>query len=109
MDWRGGWRTTEFWITLTVVVAMLAERFGASAAAPWDVVVAGVAAGLYAISRGLAKRQAAQPEGASAAQLREELARLLAAVRPDGSAGLHAPVAPPAAGSAPGPKFNGQP
>lgn len=106
MDWRGGIKTTEFWITATVVVAMLAERFGAGAAAPWDVVVAGVAAGLYAISRGLAKRVAANPGAISAAQLREELARALAGLPAGSGAGLHTPSAPPAGGGQA--KLNGQ-
>lgn len=53
---RSGWKTTEFWI---VVLAMIAAGLGWLAGvvpAEWAVIAQAIASGLYATSRGLAKR-----------------------------------------------------
>lgn len=64
---NAGWKTTEFWLTATIVVAALLDLAGPRLADPWDLIAAGVAAGCYTVSRGLTKR------GGSNAELQQQL------------------------------------
>lgn len=49
---KPGYKTTEFWIT---TATSLWSIFSGMVPAPWNVAVPIVAAGMYSISRGLAK------------------------------------------------------
>lgn len=52
MNTKPGYKTTEFWL---VLVFSIWSMFGGSVPAPWNVGIPMLAAGLYAIARGLAK------------------------------------------------------
>lgn len=70
---KSGWKTTEFWVTVLLMASTLAgwiaERLDGDAA----LIVAAVASGMYATSRGLAKK------GAGDAQLRDQVLRAVGA------------------------------
>ncbi len=64
---KSGWKTSEFWISATIVLAALLDLAGPRLAEPWDLIAAGLAAACYTISRGLAKR------GGTNAELQQQL------------------------------------
>jgi hypothetical protein len=53
---RNGWKTSEFWVTLLVVLGTLFESLAGKATGEATTICAAVAAGAYAVSRALAKR-----------------------------------------------------
>lgn len=103
MDLRSGLRTTEFWITLATIVALVADWATASTDGHWSLGFAALAAAAYAIARALVKRT---PGGElrtfDAEQLSAQLAALLAhrgavggGTGTDSAGGLHAASARP--------------
>jgi hypothetical protein len=52
---KAGYRTTEFWITLLSVLGAIVMASRELLSAPDAAIAASIAAGLYAVSRGLAK------------------------------------------------------
>lgn len=69
---KSGWKTTEFWLTATLVIAALLDLAGPRLGDPWDLVAAAIAAAAYAVNRGLVKR------GRSNADLQQQLVGVLA-------------------------------
>ena len=51
-----GYKTTELVLTVLVVVAQLAAALAGELSPHWAAIASSVAAGLYALSRGLAKQ-----------------------------------------------------
>lgn len=51
-----GWRTTEFWISATTIVATVLGAVSGMLPAEWAGTISAVVSGLYAFSRGMAKR-----------------------------------------------------
>lgn len=58
MNTKPGWQTTEFWVTKLSLAAMILGTVAGYIPGTWSVVGGAIAAGLYAISRGLAKSNA---------------------------------------------------
>lgn len=52
---KPGYKTTEFWVVVLTTIATLAGQLDGLVPPPWGVVISGIAAAAYAISRGLAK------------------------------------------------------
>lgn len=52
---RPGWKTTEFWITLTSILGLVASSVAFSLTPRYAAIGAGISGAAYAISRGLAK------------------------------------------------------
>ena len=53
---KPGWKTTEFWVVVAPIVAAVVEPLRDRLGGSWALVAACVAAGAYAVARGLAKR-----------------------------------------------------
>jgi hypothetical protein len=94
-DGRSGWRTTEFWASITTwllpILTLIWHRDLTSLAVPLSVIAAAAAQAVYTISRAITKKGHA----AAVASVAAASPALLAAVTP--------PVAPPAAAPAPAP------
>lgn len=52
---KDGYKTTEFWVTVTTALAGLVGQFGELIPPPWGLVVSAVVTAAYNISRGFAK------------------------------------------------------
>jgi hypothetical protein len=52
---KPGWQTTEFWVTVLVVVGDVVGALTQHIPTQYTGIASAVAAGLYAVSRGLAK------------------------------------------------------
>jgi len=72
MDFKSGWKTTEFWVTACVVLATVAGWIGGKLDGNGAIIASAVASGLYATSRGLAKGKPAD------AQLTQQVADAIA-------------------------------
>ena len=53
---KPGWRTSEMWITVALPAALQALTWVSHVPGPWGIVAGAVGAGLYSLSRGIAKR-----------------------------------------------------
>ena len=53
---KSGWKTTEFWTSLLVSVGAVLGAIGGMVAPKWSAVIVACSQGLYAVSRGLAKK-----------------------------------------------------
>jgi hypothetical protein len=52
---KPGYKTTEFWLTIFAIAAPTIEAIAGNLPAQWAAIASGVATGMYAFSRGLAK------------------------------------------------------
>jgi hypothetical protein len=52
---KPGWQTTEFWVTALTIAGLVVASAAASLSPRYAAIGAAVSAGLYAVSRGLAK------------------------------------------------------
>lgn len=55
---KSGWKTTEFWMTVLMVLTTLSETFKGSIDTKWGAIISGVLTLGYAIVRGLTKSSA---------------------------------------------------
>jgi len=53
---KPGWRTSELWVTLGLPVLLQLLTLASHVPGPWGALAGAVGAGLYSLSRGLAKR-----------------------------------------------------
>ena len=56
MPHKPGYRTSEFWLSVVVVIAVGSDALAGSLPDRYGGIAAAIAAGLYAVGRGLAKR-----------------------------------------------------
>lgn len=52
---KPGWKTSEFWVTVTAVVGLVVSSAAASLSPKYAAIGAAISTAAYAISRGLAK------------------------------------------------------
>lgn len=52
---KSGWKTTEFWVSVTSIVGLVAAAVATPLSPKYAAIGAAVSAASYAISRGLAK------------------------------------------------------
>lgn len=52
---KAGWKTSEFWVTVTAVLGLVVSSAATPLSPKWAAIGASVSAASYAISRGLAK------------------------------------------------------
>lgn len=52
---KTGWKTSEFWVTACMIVGLVIASMATSLPPRYAAIGASVSAGLYAVSRGLAK------------------------------------------------------
>jgi hypothetical protein len=64
---KGGVRTSEFWLSVAALLLPFADNAAAQMHGTAGVVVGGVVAGAYAISRGMVKAKAVETTAAAAA------------------------------------------
>lgn len=69
---KEGWKTTEFWVTVLALGGMILGLIGDRTTGTAAVVAGAIASGLYAVSRGLAKKDPTN------AELRREVLEVLA-------------------------------
>jgi len=65
MQIKPGYKTTEFWLTVIVVLGTTLDSLAGSLPNKYGALVAVVASGLYAIGRGIAKRPPAVLNGSA--------------------------------------------
>jgi hypothetical protein len=58
---KPGWRSSEFWVTVSYVVGVAAFAIADKLPARYAAIATAIGAGAYAISRGLAKRPGPPP------------------------------------------------
>jgi hypothetical protein len=107
-DGRTGWKTTEFWASITTwllpILTLIFHRDLSSLAVPLSVVAAGAAQAAYTISRAITKKGHATAVASMAATSAVQATASAAPATPAGSAALTTPAvsgtAGPSAGSA---------